>query len=162
LKRTTGYIAAAAASAFMLGCAADDASEYGRDSGDVLPRLISVVGCVTAESDRFVLTDLESAGAEHGEPTTEVYRLSGADAELRPLVGTQVRVTGEAPPPEVAIVREASPVLEPRAPTGTSGTGDEAAAEGAKPQVSTIAETRLEVSELLVRSVEKTGERCIG
>ena len=142
----------------------------GRDDGR--PMAITQTGCLTAQGDRFVLTALESAAApdaakpEAGsasptasaQPTTESYQLIGNDDELRPLVGKQVRVSGEADPPKVAEVRESTP---PSAASGATGTAGQAEpAKPGEPKVATSTETRLEVTQLRVQSIAATGEAC--
>ena len=86
-------------------------------------------------------------------------------AALRPHVGKQVRVSGMAETPDVAIVRESSPPASVSQPgVGTSGnttpepTPDPNA--GARPRISTEQQTRIEVSSLRVRSVIPTGSAC--
>jgi hypothetical protein len=142
------------------------------DSPDGRPVAITQTGCLTAQGDRFVLTALESAAApgaarpEQGketanptasaQSTTESYQLIGNADELRQLVGKQVRVSGEADPPKVAEVREATPPT-----SGATGTAGEAEpAKPGEPKVATTTETRLEVTQLRVQSVTATGEAC--
>jgi hypothetical protein len=153
------------------------------DRGDGRPMAITETGCLTAQGDRFVLTALESAAAagtakpEPGaagsqkpgqgaaesrsadaQPTTESYQLIGNEDELRPLVGKQVRVSGEADPPKVAEVRETTP---PSAASGATGTAGQAEpAKPGEPQVSTATETRLEVTQLRVQTIAATGAAC--
>lgn len=123
-----------------------------KDRGTVA---VSETGCLTASGDRFVLTNLERTG--DAAATTESYQLVGDAGELRKLVGRQVRVSGEADPPKVAEVREVSPA----APAGTSGQEPPpAGAQPDQPQVSTTQETRLEVTQLHVRSIEQTADAC--
>lgn len=174
MKRTAGFSTVALAAAFALGCSNGESTGDARELDNVMDapeRLVQVVGCLTAQGEQFVLTDLEraappSGGAEASgaasQAATEMYRLEGMRDELRPHVGRQVRVTGEAPPPEVAIVRETSPPRDPRPVAGTTGERESGAAATpeTQPQVSTVATTRLEVTELLVRSVSPTGESC--
>src|SRR5438132_12889627 len=57
-------------------------------AGSIAP--VSVIGCLSASGDRFVLT--------HGDKNsskTFAYQLVNADEQLRNLVGKEVRVTGE-------------------------------------------------------------------
>jgi hypothetical protein len=141
--------------------------------GDGRPVAITETGCLTAQGDRFVLTALESAGGENparpeqggasptakAQTTTESYQLIGNDDELRQLVGKQVRVSGEADPPKVAEVREATPPTAGSGATGTTGQAEPA--KPGEPQVSTTTETRLEVTQLRVQSIAATGEACV-
>jgi hypothetical protein len=143
------------------------------DRGDGRPAAITQTGCLTAQGDRFVLTALESAapagtakpeqGAQSptasAQSTTESYQLIGNDDELRPLVGKQVRVSGEADAPKVAEVRESTP---PSAATGATGTaGQVEPAKPGEPKVATSTETRLEVTQLRVQTIAATGEACM-
>ena len=141
------------------------------NSGDSRPVPISETGCLTADGDKFVLTALErgapgAARPEQGsppatagaQPTTEAYQLIGNESELRPLVGQQVRVTGEADPPKVAEVRESTPPTSASTATGTAGQAEPA--RPGEPQVSTQTATRLEVTQLRVQSVTGTGQAC--
>jgi hypothetical protein len=119
------------------------------DENVVAPRPIIVEGCLTASGNRFVLTELDrgapgpKVAEQHGErpwaeavPTTEAYRLVGMEEQLRPLVGQRIEITGAAEPE------------------------DAAATSGADPQVSTLQSTRIEISDLQVRSVNANGEKC--
>ena len=129
------------------------------------PTPITQTGCLTANGDRFVLTDLERRSeSATDQPTTQAYQLVGNDEELRQHVGKQVRVTGEAEPTQVSEVRESTP---PAPQSGTSGTGtatgtagQKPESAGAQPQVKSETETRLEVTKLRVQSVTPTGESC--
>jgi hypothetical protein len=108
---------------------------------------VTEVGCVTASGDRFVLTSLDS-----GErPATELYQLVGTSDELRPHVGREVLVTGEAQPARVAEVRETTPST----PVATSGSN-----AGAQPEVQTESQVRLETRQLRVLTVTPTGDDC--
>jgi len=99
-----------------------------------------------------------AATTANAQPTTESYQLIGEEEQLRPLVGRQVRVSGEADPPKVAEVRESTP---PTAATGATGTtGQAEPAKPGEPQVATTTETRLEVTQLRVQSITATGEAC--
>jgi hypothetical protein len=126
----------------FVGCGGDEKTV------EVRPTAVTEVGCLTARGDQFVLTDLERG---EGETTTDTFQLAGNDAELRQHVGKQVRVTGEAEEPRVAVVQESTPA-PPETPRGTTGRGD--------PKVSTQSETRLETRRLSVSSVEPTGASC--
>ena len=139
----------------------------GRDPNEARSE-IEVTGCLTGADDRFVLTELDRAdtGTTIASPSTESYRLIGDVSVLRQHVGQQVRVSGMAEAPDVAIVRESSPAA-PAAPpaVGTGGDqspspGGSAAGAGAGPKVSTQQETRIETSALQVRSITGTGTRC--
>jgi hypothetical protein len=91
------------------------------------------------------------AGAEE-EPTTESYRLVGAEPHLGPLVGQLVKVTGSAEPERVVDVRESAVGPRPT-PAGTAGSDA---------RISTQATTRIEISDLQVSSVAPLGEPCAG
>ena len=123
------------------------------ESAEVRPTVVSETGCLTARGDQFVLTDLESA---QGEATTETYQLIGSEEQLRPHVGQQVQVTGEAEAPNVAMVQESTPPPADGKPQGTTGSDNRDAA----PKVSTQAQTRMEVRKLTVTSVQATGASC--
>jgi hypothetical protein len=119
------------------------------DRGDGRPMAITETGCLTAQGDRFVLTALESAAAagtakpEPGaagsqkpgqgaaesrsadaQPTTESYQLIGNEDELRPLVGKQVRVSGEADPPKVAAAEGGGSARDHAAQRSLGGDGN--------------------------------------
>jgi hypothetical protein len=94
-----------------------------------------------------VLTDIERGDS----PSTEAFRLEGNESELRPHIGQRIRITGDAEPAKVAVVRESTPPSE-SAPAGTSGSGE--------PTVRTETETRVEVRNLKVASIEPTGQSC--
>ena len=139
-------------------------------SGD--PNLVGahttiVEGCLTAASDRFVLTELRPGvpgprvAARDGtplaaapRPTTEAYRLVGMHDQLAPLVGQRVEVTGAAETEKVVDVRESAPATGPRAAkAGTS-------ASTADSKVASEQSAHIEIHDLQVRSVEPTGDRC--
>lgn len=147
-------IAAVAAAAALVGCGdrgdrRGDTNRAEEKTAEVRPTTVTETGCLTARGDRFVLTDLERGA---GEATTETFQLTGSEEQLRPHVGKQVRVNGEAEAPKVAVVQESTPApAEPRA-EGTAG--------GAEPKVRTQAETRMEVRTLKVSTVEPTGASC--
>jgi hypothetical protein len=122
------------------------------------PAPISVTGCLTAADGRYVLTELSGdtkAPGSPAQPTTETYQLTNADEELRPHVGKQVRVNGEAEPARVADVRESTPTT-PAAPAGTAGQQSTTN----QPAVSTETRTRLETRTMSVTSVTPTGDDC--
>jgi hypothetical protein len=132
------------------GGADRDRENAGTDekTAEVRPVPVSETGCLTARGEQFVLTDLQRGD---GEATTETFRLIGNEQELRKHVGQQVRVNGEAEAPKVAVVQESTPPASGTA-TGTAGAAD--------PKVSTQSETRVEVRQLTVASVEPTGAAC--
>jgi hypothetical protein len=105
------------------------------------------IGCLTTSGQDFVLTDLE-----RGTSSTEAFRLEGKDDQLRPYIGKQVRITGDAEPANVAVMKESSPAGTQPEAAGTSGVE--------KPAVSTETETRVEVRKLTVASIEPTGQTC--
>jgi hypothetical protein len=144
---------------------------YG-DENLVPPRLVIVQGCLTASGDRFVLTALEPgvrgpiAARRYGKrlwakdkPTTEAYRLVGADDSLRPLVAQRVAIIGESEPEQVVDVRESSPGVERQIPFDPQ-TPQPVGTSGLEPRVSMIQTTRIEIYDLKVRSVRAIGERC--
>jgi len=118
------------------------------------PAPVSETGCLTAKGDQFVLTDLERG---EGSASTETFQLVGNDDELRKHVGKQVRITGEAEAPKVAVVSESTP---PAAPQGSAKPEATATTGAAQPKVSTETETRMEVRKLTVSSVQPTGASC--
>jgi hypothetical protein len=111
--------------------------------------VVSETGCLTSSGDRYVLTALET----DGNRATELYQLIGDDAELRQHVGREVRVTGDAEPPQVAEVRE----VVPPGPTGTAGTDS---AQQGDAQVSATTQTRLETRPMRVATITPTGTDC--
>jgi hypothetical protein len=123
---------------------------------EVLPALIVETGCITAVGDEFVLTDLEGTARRSSEPgpVTEAYVLTGTLDELKPQVGYRVRVTGEAPPPNVVEYRLFQPMVRARQT-------EEASAENLDPKVGLAHQLRIEVRRLLVRAVNPTGEECM-
>jgi hypothetical protein len=124
----------------------DAEREQGRNIDIAEAVRISETGCLTASGNRYALTALETGGIAE----TELYQLIGQEDELRQHVGREVRVVGDAEPPQIADVREISPAT----PAGTSG------AEGDQPQVQTQTQTRLETRRLRVTSVTPTGDEC--
>ena len=118
-----------------------------RQSDEDVP--VTEVGCLTAKGDQFVLTDLEAGG---GASATEAFQLIGDQDELRRHVGKQVRVSGQAEPAQVAVVRESTPPAPEQQPTGTAGSTD--------PSVTTETQTRMEVRKLTLGTVEPTGATC--
>jgi hypothetical protein len=142
--------------------------------GDNRPVPVTETGCLTAAGDRFVLTSLQGGAAggaqgqaqqgsgtptaQRGQSTTESYQLIGDEEQLRPHVGKQVRVSGEADAPKVAEVRESTPPTDAGGATGTAGQAEPA--KPGEPQVATSTQTRLEVTQLRVQSITPTGEAC--
>jgi hypothetical protein len=143
----------------------------GPDPGE-LPEMIGVEGCLTAAGDELVLTRLTPAaggpstdqpdtGTATGLPAqqaTEMFTLKGMEEELRPHVGQQVRVRGEADAPDVAVVRQ----HQTPAPAGAAGAAQSPTADGSagQPQVTTMQKTRLERTELVVRTVTPLNRAC--
>jgi hypothetical protein len=128
---------------------------------------VEVTGCLTGANDQFVLTEFDRAdtGTTIASPATESYRLIGDVGALRQHVGKQVRVSGMAEAPDVAIVRESSPPAPAAQPgVGTSGSQGAQPAQGSnagsQPKISTEQQTRLEISSLRVREVTVTGGSC--
>jgi hypothetical protein len=135
----------------VVGCGGDrDRDNTGDDkTAEVRPIAVTEMGCLTARGDQFVLTDLERG---EGEATTDTFQLVGNNDELRRHVGQQVRVTGEAEAPRVAVIQESTPAPADARPQGTAGSSD--------PKVSTQSETRVETRKLTVSSVQPTGASC--
>jgi hypothetical protein len=136
------------------GGAADRPAADARDENEIdisETTTVTETGCLTAAGDRFVLTALEGGGGAE----TELYQLIGAEDQLRPHVGREVRINGMAEPAQVANLREASPAT----PTGTAG-GDAQAGDGARAEVRTESQTRLETRRMRVTSVVPTGDEC--
>ena len=138
--------------------AAEPADEPRRDVGD--PEAVTVTGCLTTADGRFVLTELQPVAGvqpggrpETGVPTTETYELVQLEDQLRPHVGRQVRVYGQAEPTRVAEVRERTPQT---GPTGT--TGPESGSDRAR--VNTESRVRVEMRKLRISTVTPTGAPC--
>ena len=137
-----------------IGCGGDPDADRRNPYNDIDIEQTSVVsetGCLTSSGDRFVLTALETGGNR----ATELYQLIGDSAELREHVGREVRVTGDAEPPQVAEIRE----VAPPAPTGTAGTD---APQQGDAQVSATTQTRLETRPMRVATITPTGADCPG
>ena len=137
----------------VVGCGGnrdrDNTGATGDDkTAEVRPIAVTEMGCLTARGEQFVLTDLERG---EGEATTDTFQLVGDNDELRQHIGKQVRVTGEAEAPRVAVIQESTPPADAR-PQGTAGSSD--------PRVSTQSETRVETRKLTVSSVQPTGASC--
>lgn len=135
----------------LVGCGGADREAADEKTAEVRPIVVTETGCLTARGDQFVLTDLQRG---EGEATTETFELIGNGEMLRPHVGRQVRVNGEAEAPKVAMVQESSPAPAEPAPQGTTGSAKSDA------KVSTQTQTRVEVRKLTVSSVEPTGSSC--
>lgn len=154
MKRTILMSICAGAVALTLGCNRRDASQADKSNildlathpapaGTITP--VEVVGCLSASGDRFVLTHADKENAK-----TVAYQLVNADDQLRPLVGREVRVTGEAQPTQKADTR----AVTPPQPAATSGTS------GPDAKVTTVEETKLDTQRLAVASVSPTGDPC--
>jgi hypothetical protein len=152
----SGFLAIAACAAFAGACSSQDPEEIKSE--------VEVTGCLTGANGQFVLTELDRAdtGTTIASPATESYRLIGDADTLQPHVGKQVRVSGMAEAPDVAIVRESSPPAPAAQPgVGTSGSqGSQQSGPGQQPRISTEQQTRLEISSLRVREVTATGGSC--
>jgi hypothetical protein len=119
--------------------------------------LLTETGCLTASGSEFILTDLEPAGTRDAQPgsertrasspTTEAYLLNGPVDELAPLAGRRVRVAGEAGPPERTVIR----ILQPLRFVDS---------EADQAQVGVQQIVRLDVNELLVRSISAVEGEC--
>ncbi len=135
-------------------------------------KTITAEGCLTGGAGGYVLTRLspaKGAGRAVVEPTggaapppsqaTEVFTLQGMDDQLRPHVGKQVKVSGEAPSQEVVVAANQTPAAPgadtagDAAATGTSG--------GLQPRVTTSERTRFETADLVVHSVTPLNEPCV-
>jgi hypothetical protein len=140
---------------------------------DELPEMVGVEGCLTASGDDLVLTRLTSSGngSQTNQPdtgtttglpapqATQMFTLKGMEDELRPHVGRQVRVRGEAHAPEVAVLRQReSPA--PAGPAGTTPSADANGSAGNQAQVTTMQKTRFEATELTVRAVTPLNRSC--
>ena len=123
--------------------------------------LVLETGCVTASGNELILTDLEPGGAQSPRrPTTEAYLLTGADDILKAHVGDRVRVTGDTSIPEVVNIRVIEPLYKAR-PDDEVVPATSHDAQAANPRVGVGDQIRMKVSELHVRSVEPTGDRCL-
>jgi hypothetical protein len=156
MKRTILMSVCVAAAALSVGCGRRDASQNDKKNildlathpapaGTIAP--VEVIGCLSASGDRFVLSH-----ADKDNSKTVAYQLVNADEQLRPLIGREVRVTGEAQPIQKAETRATSPPQ----PAATSGKGEPNA------KVTTVEETKLDTQKLAVASVAPTGEACSG
>jgi hypothetical protein len=124
------------------------------------PQVLRIDGCLTGSGDDLVLTRLSDADSAGGQ-ATEMYRVVGAEAELRPHVGQQVRIVGEADPADVSIVRKSQPATAPAAPAGTGA--DAARTTGGDDvdaRVATMQKLRLEETELRVKTVTPLNRPC--
>jgi hypothetical protein len=122
--------------------------------------LVIEIGCVTASHGEFILTDLEPGGElTPRRPTTAAYVLTGAEMETSKLVGQRVRVTGEASPEEAVDVRLIEPMYKARPSNDSIAL---TAHDSRAPKVGVGYQMRLEVSSLLVRAIEPTGDTCVG
>jgi len=112
-------------------------------AGSVAP--VEVIGCLSSSGNRFVLSH-----ADKDNSKTVAYQLVNADEQLTPLVGKEVRVTGETQPIQQADARTVTP---PQA-APTSGSSESNA------KVATVEETKLDMQKLTVASVAPTGDSC--
>lgn len=154
MKRTILIVICVGAIALGIGCGRRDASPddkknivdlatHPAPAGTI--STVEVVGCLSASGDRFVLSHVDKDAAK-----TVAYQLINADDQLRPLVGREVRVTGEAQPVQKAETR----AITPPQPTSTSGKS----APDAK--VTTVEETKVDSQKLAVASATPTGDPC--
>lgn len=122
-------------------------------NSDVRPQPLTATGCLTASNGRYVVTALDDTAAT---PTTVTYQLSGGDeSDLQQHVNREVRIAGEADPPQIADVRDiGTPAV------GTGGSADANGANGVDPQVRTQQAMRFEVRHVKVSSVTPTGDEC--
>ena len=120
-----------------------DLATHPAPAGSIAP--VEVIGCLSASGSRFVLSH-----ADKDNSKTVAYQLVNADEQLTPLVGKEVRVTGEAQPTQHAETRAVTP---PQA-AATSGNSESNA------KVSTVEETKVDMQKLTVASVSPTGDSC--
>jgi len=120
-----------------------DLATHPAPAGSIAP--VEVIGCLSASGSRFVLSH-----ADKDNSKTVAYQLVNADEQLTPLVGREVRVTGEAQPTQHAETRTVTP---PQA-TPTSGSSESNA------KVATVEETKVDMQKLTVASVSPTGDSC--
>jgi len=120
-----------------------DLATHPAPAGTIAP--VEVIGCLSASGDRFVLSHIDKDNSK-----TVAYQLVNADDQLRPLVGREVRVTGEAQPTQKAETR----AITPSQPTATSGKSEPDA------KVTTVEETKLDLQKLTVASASPTGDTC--
>lgn len=113
---------------------------------------VTVTGCLTSADGKFVLTELEPADGAQPRATTETYQLENLEDQLRPHVGRQIRVYGQADPAQVAEVREVAPA--------TGGTGAAGATGTTGTQVDTQTTARVEMRRLRITTVTPTGAAC--
>jgi hypothetical protein len=154
MKRTILMSICVGAIALSVGCDRRDASRddkknivdlaaHPAPAGTIAP--VEVIGCLSASGDRFVVSHLDKDDSK-----TVAYQLINADEQLRPLVGREVRVTGEAQPAQKADTR----AITPPQPTATAGQSQ----AGAK--VTTVEETKVDMQKLAVTSASPTGDPC--
>jgi hypothetical protein len=154
MKRTILMSICAGAVVLSIGCGRRDGSQddkknivdlatHPAPAGTIAP--VEVVGCLSAAGDRFVLSHADKDSAK-----TVAYQLINADDQLRPLVGREVRVTGEAQPTQKAETR----AITPPQPAATSGKSESDA------KVTTVEETKLDTQKLAVTSASPTGDTC--
>ena len=120
-----------------------DLATHPAPAGSIAP--VEVIGCLSASGDRFVVTHVDKDDSK-----TVAYQLVNAEDQLRPLVGKEVRVSGEAQPTQKAETR----AVTPPQPAATSGRSD------TKAQVSTVENTKVDMQRLTVASVSPTGDSC--
>jgi hypothetical protein len=83
-----------------------------------------------------------------------VFALKGMEDRLRPYVGRQVRISGEAPEQDLTVVREETPPAPAAPPQSAPAPG------GTGPTVSTTEATRIRTTELQVRAVTPLEASC--
>jgi hypothetical protein len=154
MKRTILMSICVGAVTFSVGCGRRDSAQDDKKNildlatqpapaGTIAP--VEVSGCLSASGDRYVLSHVDKDDAK-----TIAYQLVNADDQLRPLVGREVRVTGEAQPTQKAETRAITP---PQA-AATSGKSEPDA------KVTTVEETKLDLQKLVVTSASPTGDAC--
>lgn len=93
-------------------------------------------------------------------PTTQSWQLVNADADLRALVNREVRVSGEAEAPRVAVTQQSTPETPAATPGSGTATAPGTTAAPGQPRVATQETTRFELARLSVTSATATGNPC--
>ena len=153
MKRTILMSICAGAVVLSVGCGRRNAQDDKKNildlathpapAGAIAP--VEVVGCLSASGNRFVVSHIDKDDSK-----TVAYQLVNADDQLRPLIGREVRVSGEAQATQKAETR----AVTPPQPAATSGKSEPEA------KVTTVEETKLDMQKLAVASVSPTGDPC--
>jgi hypothetical protein len=153
MERTILMSICAGAVALSVGCGRHNAQDNKKNILDLATQPapaakiapVEVVGCLSASGDRFVVSHVDKDDSK-----TIAYQLVNADDQLRPLVGREVRVSGEAQPTQKAETR----AVTPPQPAATSGNSEPEA------KVTTVEETKVDMQKLAVASIAPTGDPC--